>query len=300
VLNSHGIPVRTLRAVAAAALVGLAAATAAAAGGDAPREPLSPQEPAADAGSAGASWTAFEWRLLGGADRSELGRWNGRSVQIGGTSIGGVAQQPREAGGSDLGEKVKAGALSLVLPGAGQIYNHQNTKGYVMIGVEAAIWGSYFIFDAQGDSRSDTYREYAGIYADAFGYHDDDYWQAVGRYMDSDAYNEALLREARALGEDPPPLVGGMDAWQWRNETYLRNYQSLRADANSAYDRRDFVILFAIINRAVSIFDAVRNAGARPADEPALGAELLGWNVALEFDSSWHNPASRCVVARRF
>ena len=36
-------------------------------------------------------------------------------------------------------------------------------------------------------------------------------WRAVGRYMDSDAYNESLRREARATGEETSRLITGDD-----------------------------------------------------------------------------------------
>jgi hypothetical protein len=243
---------------------------------------------------------AAEWELFGTDLSGDWQRGLGGGTQIGGERIGGVKQEEEISGPSSTGEKFKAGLLSAVLPGAGQFYNGDRTKAYVMAGVEVAIWGTFFVFDAQGDNRSDTYREYAGIYAGTSGEHNDDYWQAVGRYLDSDAYNEALLREARALEEPPPPLIEGADAWQWRNEDFFENYQSLRAGANSAYDRRDFVILFAVINRAVSVYDAVRNAGPRAPAEPTIGTEVLGWNVGLDVDASWRDPGSRAVVSRSF
>jgi len=241
-----------------------------------------------------------EWELFGADTSGDWRRDIGGRTQIGGESIGGVKQDKEPSGPSATGDKFKAGLLSAIVPGTGQFYNGDTTKGFVMLGVEVAIWGTYFVFDSQGDNRSDTYREYAGIYAGTSGEHDDNYWQAVGRYMDSDAFNEALLREARALDEPPPPLLDGNDVWQWRNDQFLSNYQDLRADANSAYDRRDFTILFAVINRAVSVYDAVRNAGPRAPAEPTIGTEVLGWNVGLDFDASWRDPGSRAVVSRSF
>ena len=82
-----------------------------------------------------------------------------------------------------------------------------------------AIWGAYLVFDHQGDNRMESAREYAGFYAGTSGDHNDDYWQAVGGYMDSDSYNDDLLREARALQEEATGLIDGEDAWQWVNES---------------------------------------------------------------------------------
>ena len=191
--------------------------------------------------------------------------------------------------------KVKSGLLSLVLPGAGQFYNGDRSKAYVFAGVEAAIWVSYLAFDTQGDNRTDTYTEYAGIYAGVQGEHVERYWQAVGRYMDSDAYNEAIRREARALSETATGLIPSEDAWQWSNSDHLATYQELRANANRSYDRRDFMILFAILNRAISVYDAVRHSV-----DDKLSGEVLGFKVDLDVSPSLHRPRAQCAFKRSF
>ena len=202
-----------------------------------------------------------------------------------------------DEGPSNLGVKVKAGLFSAILPGAGQYYNGQNKKAYIMAGTEVAIWTAFFVFDKQGDNRMDSAAEYAEIYAGTSGDHANTYWQNVGRYMDSDEYNDARMREARALQETPSNLVDGTDAWQWVNNDRRYDYTKIRADGNSAYDRRDFMILFAVVNRAISVVDAVIGAGNKPG---ALEAEVLGMNVQMEMLPSWSNPGAQCVVSRRF
>jgi hypothetical protein len=196
----------------------------------------------------------------------------------------------------DLGRKVTAGLLSLVLPGAGQFYNGDRQKAYVFAGVDAAVWGSYLTFDTQGNSRSETYRDYAGVYAGTLvGDAQESYWRAMGRYLDSDAYNEAVLREARAFATEPIGLIGADQAWQWSNEDHFHVYQELRADANRAYSRRDFMTLFAILNRVVAVYDAVRHSV-----DDKLNGQVLGFNVKLTVDPSLRRPATGCVVSRRF
>jgi hypothetical protein len=196
---------------------------------------------------------------------------------------------------SKTGRKVKSGLLSFILPGAGQYYNGERTKAYVFAGVEAAIWVSYLAFNSQGSNRTNTYQDYANIYAGVNGEHVERYWQAVGRYMDSDAYNESVRREARALGETPAGLVEPTDSWQWRNTVHLDTYQDLRANANRAYDRRDFMILFAILNRAVSVYDAVRHNV-----DKTLSPEVMGFKVDLDVSPSLSRPRARCAFKRSF
>lgn len=249
-------------------------------------------------GSNDHSWLRSEFEVLGahaGLASGQVGG-DGLSDEFGG---GAAAKEEDEevSGPSNTGDKVKAGLLSAVLPGAGQFYNGQKSKAYVMVGVEAAIWTAYFVFDAQGDSRMESARQWAGIYAGTKGDHQNSYWQNVGHYMDSDAYNESRLREARALRESPTGLITSGDAWQWVNEDRKDGYSKLRADGNSAYDRRDFMILFAVVNRAVSVVDAVLNAGK---SDGILETEVLGMNMGVEMLPSFKDPGARWVVSRSF
>lgn len=217
------------------------------------------------------------------------------SVQdVGGSGIGGVRRETGTSGPRHLGAKLKAGLLSLVLPGAGQLYNGDRGKALAFAGAEAAVWTGYLVFHAQARGLSDDYREYAGIFADVGGDHTEKYWRAVGRYMTSEEYNESIERQARAEQVEPTGLITGADAWFWRSETSRENYQLLRADANRAYDRRDFTVLFALINRAVAVYDAVRGAGG----DHML--EVAGFGIDVESRRVIGTRGTACVVSRSF
>ncbi len=247
----------------------------------------------------GDSFLRAEYLVLGNAARTGLAFDQIDQDGLGNEFGSGSVQQEEDkvAGPSHTGDKVKAGLLSAVLPGAGQFYNGQKSKAYIMVGIEAAIWTAYFVFDAQGDARMESAEEWAGIYAGTSGSHENSYWQNVGHFMDSDAYNEVLLREARALEETATGLISGADAWQWVNVDRKVGYSQLRADGNSAYDRSEFMILFAVVNRAVSVVDAVLNAGKQ---DGILETEVLGMNVELEMLPSFKDPGARWVVSRSF
>ncbi len=234
-------------------------------------------------------------------DREDWRGWIG-AQEIGGNDEFTVASAAAEdrAGPSSTRRRLAAGGLSLLVPGAGQFYNGERSKALIMVGIEAAVWGAYLGFDRHADNLSDDYRSWAGIYAGTGGEHADSYWQSVGRYLDSDAWYESQLREARAFGEPAPPPPGEDQQWQWRSEDFRRDYQILRADANEAYDRRDLMILFAILNRAVSVFDAVRNGDGREPGEPALGARVLGADLALEVSAPLPDPQARASCTWSF
>lgn len=217
-----------------------------------------------------------------------------KAQDIGGSDIGGL--QGTESGGPrNVGRKLTAGFLSLLVPGAGQLYNGDRGKALIFAGAEAAVWTSYLVFHFQAEGLTGDYRDYAGIFAGTSGEHTEPYWRAVGRYMDSDDYNVYLKKVARAEQVDATGLIEGDDVWFWRNERYLTNYQILRADANRAYDRRDFTVLFALINRAISVYDAVRGAGSS-----GHMLEVAGLGFDVEPRRVIGQRGTACVFTRQF
>lgn len=206
-------------------------------------------------------------------------------------------EEDEQIGPANMGRKVKTGILSALLPGAGQYYNGYKKKAYIMAGVEVGIWTAFFIFDHQGDLRMESSREYAGLFAGTSGSHDNSYWQSVGRHMDSDSFNESRLREARALQEPVSGLVAGADAWQWVNEDRKSGYLLQRADGNRAYEHRDFMILFSVINRAFSVIDGVMGVKSHPG---GIEADVLGMNVSLDMLPSWDDPGAKWAISRSF
>ncbi|MDO9693864.1 MAG: hypothetical protein Q7W56_03980 [Candidatus Latescibacteria bacterium] len=225
-------------------------------------------------------------------------RWDVQELG-GGPSVGGVRREPTNAGPRQLGRKFTAGLLSLALPGAGQLYNGDRDRALAFAGAEAAVWTAYFVFHSQATGYSEDSREYAQIFAGVRDpVHTENYWRAVGRYMESEEFNTALMMEARAEGRDPataPGLLDPAEGWFWRSGDHRENYQNLRADANRAYDRRDFMILFAIVNRAVSAYDAVRGAGT---GDHLL--EVAGLGFDLESRPSGGHGGTACVISRSF
>lgn len=213
---------------------------------------------------------------------------------IGGSDIGGAAPSV-DRGPRNLGRKLKAGALSLLLPGLGQLYNGDRGKALAFGGAELAVWTTYGVLHTIARGAEDDYQEYADIYAGVSGDHTERYWRAVGRYMTSEEYNEDLEMEARAEGGAATNLIGPEDAWFWRSAERQNDFQLLRADATRAYDRRDFTVLFAIVNRAIAAYDAVRSAGD---DSHMLRVGKVG--VDLEPRGVGGKAGTACVASLRF
>ncbi len=262
------------------------------------------------AGPGADAFVRTEFHVLGpaasGSWHAQVERGSLGLYQIGGQSRGDAPSEfgspvdddeEQSQGPSRRGDQVKAALYSAVFPGAGQYFNGQKKKAYIMGGVEVAIWTAFFVFDKQGDNKRDDSREWSAIYAGTSGDHEERYWQNVGGFANSDDYNTSLLRESRATGEELTGLVSGADAWEWVNDERRLGYTKLRADGNSAYDRRDFMILFAVLNRTVSMVDAVIGVGKK---DGVLEAEVLGLNLEMEMLPSFRDPGGRFVISRSF
>ena len=98
-----------------------------------------------------------------------------------------------------------------------------------------------------------------------------------------------LRREGREIGEGEVPRFVTAS----RQVDYLKQMD----DVDSATNRRDFMILFAIVNRVVSVVDAVVGAGNKPG---TLQGEVMGMNLELEMLPSWQDPGARWAVSRSF
>ncbi|MGB9773445.1 MAG: DUF5683 domain-containing protein [Bacteroidota bacterium] len=57
-----------------------------------------------------------------------------------------------------------AAGLSALLPGAGQLYNHDYWKTAVFLTAEVAAWTGYFIYTAKGNQRTTEFQNYADKY----------------------------------------------------------------------------------------------------------------------------------------
>ncbi|UCF78726.1 MAG: hypothetical protein JSW03_00155 [Candidatus Eiseniibacteriota bacterium] len=196
------------------------------------------------------------------------------------------------SGGEGSGpSRVKAMALSVLLPGAGHYYAGKKGRANIFFLTESAIWTSFVVFEVQGYLRKGNYREYAELMAgvDAEG-KPDEFYRALGQYMRSDpgpgSYNESIRREARALYPDDREMQEqyllengyfGEDAWEWVSEEDQARYKSLRRKSQLSFRRATYMLGLAVANRILAAMDAARSV-AGPAESPG---EPLGLRFEL-------------------
>jgi hypothetical protein len=160
----------------------------------------------------------------------------------------------------DPGRKSASKALlySALLPGLGEYYVGNRKKARYFFAAEAVWWLGFLSFHTYGQWKEDDYINFARERADArIEDKDGEFRDWVGFYDDIDQFNEF----GRVQDRDRPYLVDNeSNHWRWRNPADKSAYRELKNRSREAFRRRDFTIGLMILNRIVSIIDAVHDA----------------------------------------
>ena len=211
--------------------------------------------------------------------------------------------------------RIGHGFWSALIPGWSQYRSGHKGRAIAFASAEVAIWGTWLFSEYQGRYREDQYREFAQVYAGVSNVDrdDDDYWRAVGANVDAEQFNEAQRIENRAARDEQElngePVTVGLDdgtygeaeSWEWSSERRQIEYVERRSDAIAAFDRADFVLLFAVLNRVVAVADAVRSGPPSPGDDASSALiEAGGFAVGLDFDPRPDDPSATLRLGRSF
>lgn len=177
--------------------------------------------------------------------------------------------------------------LSCAVPGLGEMYVGETTRGGWFMATEAGIWLGYGAFQVQAGMREDDYKEFAEIYADVDAGSSSDYLSDIGDYIRNEgdrSYNESVRREARSLFPDDLDAQAaylaangyfGDDAWDWGSKDIFYEYRDLRRDASQSERNAFYMTGLAVLNRVLSAVDSAwmaRRHNAGDTSEP--GARL--------------------------
>ncbi len=159
------------------------------------------------------------------------------------------------------GKKVsvfKAAALSTLLPGLGEYYVGQKGKAKYFFAAEAVTWIGFFAFRTYGSWKEDDYIRFAAEKANAsIEDKDDEFRDWVGFYDDIYQFNTL----GRVSDPDRPYLEDTPENhWQWLSADDQESYRDLKNRSREAFRRSEFMIGVAILNRVISVIDAVRDA----------------------------------------
>jgi len=108
--------------------------------------------------------------------------------------------------GKEYKSPILSGAMSLVLPGAGQFYNEDYWKAALFLAVEAAAITIAVVSDNKGDQQTETFESYANEKWDAGKYArwtidnlDDHLKSVIGHDHSSEEYTDLFLDENRTV-----------------------------------------------------------------------------------------------------
>ena len=193
-------------------------------------------------------------------------------------------------GGRERKNPMVAMLLSCAVPGLGEMYVGETTRGGWFMATEAGIWLGYGAFQLQAGMREDDYTEFAEIYAGVDEGASSDYLSDIGDYIRNEgdsSYNQSVRREARSLFPDDLEAQAaylaengyfGDDAWDWVSKDIFYDYRDLRRDASQSERNAFYMTGLAVLNRVLSAVDSAwmaRRHNAGDMSEPVARLSVV-------------------------
>ncbi len=198
---------------------------------------------------------SIESQLSANLNRPILGNNNSMDDKL---YQGGIyGEQPVEFNDNSK-SYIKAGLYSFLIPGGGQYYNNKMTKGRIFFAAEVLTWVSYFSLRTYGKWRKDDMIRFGNSRAGAdLEGKDEIFTGHMEIYMDVDQYNSiGRLLEPGAPYYDP----GSSYYWRWQSTDDKATFRNLRERSMKAYRASKWMFIIGLVNRVVSVIDAVRDA----------------------------------------
>lgn len=161
---------------------------------------------------------------------------------------------------------------SALVPGLGEMYAQNYSKGAIFLAAETAIIFSYLRLQNERDWTINSYKQYALSVAGVPTDMDDSYYQLIQNYMSSEEYNDNIIRDARnyflIYNTDPQGyeeyleanLIPPENSWHWDSDDEWIKYIDLRVRKQDYEIYANFAIAAVILNRIVSIIDSAVEA----------------------------------------
>ncbi len=215
----------------------------------------------ADPGAANAPWASTALALPT-PDGAELAA---RAV----AASAAPRQNPFSGHGAAIG-------LSALVPGLGQMHEGHDTRGWVFLGIDGALWSTLAISEIQSHLRGTAYRELAQVHARVSDApHPVSFYRDVGIYSGSDIYNIYIRRDARSIYDNRTSHPDssreafiddyvashgyfGDDTWQWDTYEHFDRYLRTKQGQHNAARRASLALGGLVVNRLFAILDLTR------------------------------------------
>lgn len=147
--------------------------------------------------------------------------------------------------------------LSIVLPGAGELYAGNSGTARYFMAADGVLWLTFAGLSLQSSWVMEDARSFAGLRAGAdFSGKDDRFEAQVGNYMSMQDHNATKLRDRRY-----DELYKGAEyAWQWTAEGDRLRYRSMRIRSDELRQAAGFAVGALVVNRIISAFSAWQSA----------------------------------------
>ncbi len=151
----------------------------------------------------------------------------------------------------------KAALLSLLLPGAGEIYAGSHSRGRIFLSAEASLWAGFFGFRTYGSWLKKDYKGHAAAHAGVnLAGKPDHFFDDLAFYDSRDEYNQFALLYQR---EDARPYQeNDFWNWEWDSPNSKSYYRDLKNRSKNSYRKALYMIGLSLVNRVVSVVDAMK------------------------------------------
>lgn len=183
----------------------------------------------------------------------------------------------------------KSGGLailySLLLPGMGELYAGDYSLGKYLTIADGVIWGFLFGFNYYGKWQENNYKSF--LNSNGVGNpvgKSEKYFADVGNYLDIDQYNrrQELDRNFNEIYSEDTHY------WKWDGQAERREYRSMWKSSENSYNNIRFAAGALILNRVISIINAVRLVSKYNNNLQ----EELSWDLQFGVDSKPTLPTS--------
>ncbi len=170
-----------------------------------------------------------------------------------------------EITGSEAGYTVKrkskttALLLTVLVPGAGQLYLGRRDRAEIFMGAEVLTWAGFAVFSITGNWKKSSYKQFAEEHAGVIDPDDkdDEFWKNVSFYESREQYNES----GRIIDPGGPYYTNTPSTyWQWDSDSSRLKFKEIRDDSKAIFRRATFMIGVAVVNRIIAGIDTFRLA----------------------------------------
>ncbi len=170
----------------------------------------------------------------------------------------------------------RGGAMlrSLLIPGWGEAYLGYRGTANAFFWADVAIWATVISLETYSRWREDQFMAFATQHSGAqMSGKSDSFFADISNYMNTEAYNEARLRnrDFDALYTDPAYY------WSWDSDQSRLDYDHIRLSSRAAHNKIYFFIGAAALNRIISVIDAGKKAGDLQKDSRISFRAEPGW-----------------------